>query len=84
MTVIAVAIALVWRQLGWRNGVYGGMPGMITGYAVFRLRTRLVAIETRAGFSEPMTSRRNPIALETAATGSGASDGRAAARHLSI
>ncbi|MGJ8670343.1 MAG: sodium/proline symporter [Oceanococcus sp.] len=35
MSVTGLAVALIWRQLGWHAAVYEGMPGILAGLAVF-------------------------------------------------
>lgn len=45
-----LAVALVWRFLGWDSKIYEGMPGILSGLAVFylpMLKNRVLAIRNR-------------------------------------
>ena len=35
MVVIGPAVAVLWRELGWHNSIYEGLPGILAGLAVF-------------------------------------------------
>ncbi len=35
MIIIGPAVAVLWRELGWHNSIYEGLPGTLAGLAVF-------------------------------------------------
>ncbi len=35
MIIIGPAVAVLWRELGWHNSIYEGLPGILAGLAVF-------------------------------------------------
>lgn len=35
MSVAGVAVAIIWREIGWHNFVYEGMPGILAGLLVY-------------------------------------------------
>ncbi len=37
MSAVGLGTALIWRQLGWHQALYEGMPGILAGLAVFAL-----------------------------------------------
>jgi len=44
MTVVAVAVSLAWRQAGYADLVYEGMPGMLAGLGVYGLMRGVTAV----------------------------------------
>ncbi|HEX9808214.1 MAG TPA: sodium/proline symporter [Alphaproteobacteria bacterium] len=57
MSITGVAVALLWRQLGWHETVYEGMPGILAGALVYLLLKRVLA---------------EPAAIRAAGSGEGA------------
>ncbi|PZN32741.1 MAG: sodium/proline symporter [Proteobacteria bacterium] len=47
MMLTGPAIALLWRQLGWHEEIYEGMPGILAGLATFYGPWALAALSTR-------------------------------------
>jgi hypothetical protein len=41
MVVAGVATALIWRQLGWHEDIYEGMPGILAGLIVWGIGRKL-------------------------------------------
>jgi ABC-type enterobactin transport system permease subunit len=42
MMIGGLATAIVWRQLGWHEQIYEGMPGILAGLGIYLLLARPV------------------------------------------
>jgi len=60
MMCVGIAVALLWRYLGWQLQVYEGMPGILAGFLVYLIlaKTRLACL--RFGSSDEPGECRNP------------------------
>ena len=42
MVIVGPVVAVLWRELGWHNSIYEGMPGILAGLAVFYIAAPLM------------------------------------------
>jgi Na+/proline symporter len=42
MVIVGPAVAVYWRELGWHNSIYEGLPGILAGLAVFYIGAPLM------------------------------------------
>jgi SSS family solute:Na+ symporter/sodium/proline symporter len=49
MTVVGVAVALAWRELGWHTAVYEGLPGILSGFVAYAVWQAAAAPARRRG-----------------------------------
>lgn len=56
MTVVGVAVALLWRYLGYHEVVYEGMPGMLAGIATYGVLRAAVRVRRRVTSAPVSTS----------------------------
>ncbi len=53
MVVIGPAVAILWREMGWHNSIYEGLPGILAGLALFYIARPLIG--SPAASPEPRT-----------------------------
>jgi len=42
MVIVGPAVAVFWRELGWHNSIYEGLPGILAGLAIFYIGAPLM------------------------------------------
>lgn len=48
MIITGPAVAILWRELGWHNSIYEGMPGILAGLVVFYVAAALMNRSAKA------------------------------------